>query len=550
MEAISLGTREVQSQQQVIRSLHFESRQAGSLVGFSLESEFSGFRAGPAPKSQLGLPRTLLFDIFCQCPQLVGRIGKKQVLGHTAEDGLSDSGWTLPTLRRVLEDIAAESNLPARVCFFIDGLDEYQGDHIDLCRDLVVLGKSPHIKLCVSSRPWNDFEDSFGQGIETKLYMQDVNREDITNYSAARLREHPCWDSVLNWSPETGCLVEEITLRSRGVFLWVFESSNVVRLFHGEASKPIFSDNLAFSVPTAKRGQERPRAVARGGQRLRLRAAVIHIVSLAGASVWNSSIGFWDAKTGTCIRRLEGDGPLLERLESSPDRTQLAWSSGGGTVNIWDAVGDNLLMSLAWNGSSRLCFSPDNKDLLSASRDGGARIWNLNTRELHLPIRGHPRSHEMGAWHQTGTMDTEIVGTRHTDGKDTYHFFMFRPTLPKLRSDLHIVNRVLECQSITLPLENTHRVGTTAGNEDTAHVQVAVARGHAERLLPVAVRCGNAAPDICVCLFEQEFDDTMLRPLENKQLNRHVIIFTRPPAPEATPLFLYHCCAPSLDFDL
>ena len=53
--------------------------------------------------------------------------------------------------------------LSRKTCLFIDGLDEYVGDHVELIEIIRDLSDTKNIKLCVSSRPWPCFEDAFGK---------------------------------------------------------------------------------------------------------------------------------------------------------------------------------------------------------------------------------------------------------------------------------------------------------------------------------------------------------------------------------------------------
>jgi hypothetical protein len=67
-------------------------------------------------------------------------------------------------------------------CFFLDGLDEYEGKPMDIIRLVELLKSMLKVKVCVSSRPWNEFEKVFGQDESKKLYMHDLTRGDIELY--------------------------------------------------------------------------------------------------------------------------------------------------------------------------------------------------------------------------------------------------------------------------------------------------------------------------------------------------------------------------------
>ncbi|KAH8884103.1 hypothetical protein GQ53DRAFT_797937 [Thozetella sp. PMI_491] len=154
-------------------------------------------------KSQEGLLLTLLFEIFRQCPDLLQSSCPKQWLA--APEDLKGC------------KLGERSDLKCKFCFFIDGLDEYQGDHLEICQALADMSKSAQIKLCVSSRPWNVFRDSFGR-VASNLSLHEVTKADIRIYAESRLRGHLRW------------MIEEIVDRASGVFLWVFLVTSRLRV--------------------------------------------------------------------------------------------------------------------------------------------------------------------------------------------------------------------------------------------------------------------------------------------------------------------------------
>ena len=130
--------------------------------------------------------------------------------------------WSLSTLQRIFHGVAKQNDLSVRFCMFIDGLDEYDGDHIELCQTLKRLAESTDIKICLSSRPWTVFEDAFGFDIN-KIYMHHLTQDDILKYTRSRMNEHPRWSALMTEDPSQGnWLIEEVERRAAGVFLWVF----------------------------------------------------------------------------------------------------------------------------------------------------------------------------------------------------------------------------------------------------------------------------------------------------------------------------------------
>ncbi|KAG8166855.1 hypothetical protein KVR01_002544 [Diaporthe batatas] len=124
--------------------------------------------------------------------------------------------------RHMLDNTLADQTRPGiKFCIFVDGLDEFEGDPLDLIKPLQALSKSSLVKLCVASRPWNAFEQAFGQRSDLKLYVHDLTSEDIRAFASDRLKTHPNWGSFAS-EEDSNSIIENITERSGGVFLWVF----------------------------------------------------------------------------------------------------------------------------------------------------------------------------------------------------------------------------------------------------------------------------------------------------------------------------------------
>jgi hypothetical protein len=100
--------------------------------------------------------------------------------------GLSLRGlsWTTKTLVTALKRIVAASGF--QTCIIIDGLDECDDkDRPELIRVLLDLTKATCARLCVSSRPWSDFEKAFNNWARLKL--PENNAWDIFQLVCRRL---------------------------------------------------------------------------------------------------------------------------------------------------------------------------------------------------------------------------------------------------------------------------------------------------------------------------------------------------------------------------
>lgn len=167
-------------------------------------------------KSQEGLMRSILLQVLSKRPTLV-----KQVCGERWEAPYADSfyPWTRARLKSAMLLLRKTD---VKLCLFIDGLDEYGGDHGDLIELLSQLSQSPNIKLCVSSRPWLDFVDAFDKN-PCKIYLQDLTRQDIVSYVTDKLERNDKFRALQSMSRETASqFIQIISKRSEGVFLWVY----------------------------------------------------------------------------------------------------------------------------------------------------------------------------------------------------------------------------------------------------------------------------------------------------------------------------------------
>ena len=129
--------------------------------------------------------------------------------------------WTEREFLDALEILKGRLGQSSKFCFFIDGLDEFEGDHEWIVEFFTELATLPHVKFCISSRPWNVFEDAFNK--LPMLKVQDLTKDDIALYARSMLESHPRWNKLCTIEQVNGpLLISEITSKSCGVFLWVY----------------------------------------------------------------------------------------------------------------------------------------------------------------------------------------------------------------------------------------------------------------------------------------------------------------------------------------
>ncbi|KEZ45119.1 hypothetical protein SAPIO_CDS2553 [Scedosporium apiospermum] len=116
--------------------------------------------------------------------------------------------------------ILVEEDTSAKYFFLFDGLDEFEGDKSALVTLVHTLGSHANVKICVSSRPWNVFEDAFRR--QPSLMLERLTFNDIALYVHGTLTTHPAFRELSYGNPEYAAeLVRSITTKASGVFLWV-----------------------------------------------------------------------------------------------------------------------------------------------------------------------------------------------------------------------------------------------------------------------------------------------------------------------------------------
>ena len=172
-------------------------------------------------KSQEGLLQSLLFAVLRQCPSLIPVITPNRwQIEHPTQ--VEAEPWSRQELLDAFARLNHQGMSQTRFCFFIDGLDEYEGDHRELISIITYLKDSKSIKLCVASRPWNVFEAAFGGYPIRKLCLEDLNHSDIKIYVTSKFSEMPDLKDAVARDSRYNEIIEDIISKAQGVFLWVY----------------------------------------------------------------------------------------------------------------------------------------------------------------------------------------------------------------------------------------------------------------------------------------------------------------------------------------
>ena len=172
----------------------------------------------PMQKTTIGLLRSLLYQILDKHPHLMLPLAQATLLSEQTYPPIP--AWTEKRLLATLSHLICLLSSSSHVCFFIDGLDEYEGSKdavLALVEDFI---HYKNVKICLSSRP----DKSFGEAFQSSamLRLQDLTKRDIEAYVKAKIEQVP----IKNGSSATNAkylskVSRKIQERAEGVFLWV-----------------------------------------------------------------------------------------------------------------------------------------------------------------------------------------------------------------------------------------------------------------------------------------------------------------------------------------
>lgn len=173
-------------------------------------------------KSLSGLLRSLLYDLLLQCPESIARISPARWRSYDLNLAHFPA-WTDTDLLVAIHCLVQDTLQFARICLFIDGLDEcvekdtQQHKILKLLQELSGL---PHIKICVSSRPLEVFKIKLAEYPNLRLEL--LTRNDVEEYINNELQADDKF-KALRQKNDTLCsqLITEILDKAEGVWLWV-----------------------------------------------------------------------------------------------------------------------------------------------------------------------------------------------------------------------------------------------------------------------------------------------------------------------------------------
>lgn len=170
-----------------------------------------------------GFYRSLLFQVVQQCPEILPELfPDHQMRAFEHVEGIR--GALLPfrfsELQQAIHRLLKTSEFPHhRLCFFIDGLDEFKGEsreHVTFAQ-LLKHWATEDVKIVCSARPHVEFLDTFTDPYRT-IQLHEWTTDDIYRHVSSQLNSGLGSDKVATWS--LARLADMVSWRADGVFIW------------------------------------------------------------------------------------------------------------------------------------------------------------------------------------------------------------------------------------------------------------------------------------------------------------------------------------------
>ncbi|KAK8036078.1 hypothetical protein PG993_008692 [Apiospora rasikravindrae] len=209
-------------------------------------------------RSQTGLLRSLLFQLLSAKPDLIQQalpdLWQKLAAMTSKERVATKMEWSASELMDGFSTFIRHGLLDTKLCLFVDGLDEFEGDHeaiIHFFRGLAEGDHGPQIKLCLSSRPWPVFERAFEYAVPN-LKLQASNFQDMTRYTIDKLSSNDNVRSAMMQEMDAARLLVQTTVEmASGIFLWVrLAVGELMQRFDHARAKVADMHNYVSSLPT------------------------------------------------------------------------------------------------------------------------------------------------------------------------------------------------------------------------------------------------------------------------------------------------------------
>jgi WD40 repeat protein len=104
----------------------------------------------------------------------------------------------------------------------------------------------------------------------------------------------------------------------------------------------------------------------------------------------SGQVQFWDAQTWT-LKHVSNQDSGINEVAFSPDGKMVASCGGGELIQVWNVETGELILSLKgdkhWHRT--VAFSPDSKIVAAGGADRNVRLWDVQTGQLIETLKGH-----------------------------------------------------------------------------------------------------------------------------------------------------------------
>lgn len=259
------------------------------------------FRAGEGIANTIdGLLRSFALQLSNELPNQKDPFPELTISGSFDEASLGTQNLIEAICR------AIERN-KMHVLAFVDGLDEYQGDLVELARTLGLVANRSGMKMCLASRPEPEFSNTFRDYPTIK--MQDFNGNSIRFYMEASIESMK--HNFRSIFPEF--LRDQVVTNAQGVILWAhFAIDELLDGCYagdtGEKLAEILNDFPQNLGEVYQRSLDRLLPKRKGEA-----ALILHLISNAGGAVnLGELLGAW----AFIFYEIDGILPSAEEIDS------------------------------------------------------------------------------------------------------------------------------------------------------------------------------------------------------------------------------------------
>ena len=142
-------------------------------------------------KTQEGLLRSLLYQALENHRELIPLVlkGSFDVPANSL-----NVYWTLPRLKAAFHELVAQKEVPLKICFLIDGLDEYAGEHSEIAEVFHNAAKFENVKIAIM------------RGISVELETMQSRMKDKLHFGEQGEIKRDAWfDEVRTRKHEATC---------------------------------------------------------------------------------------------------------------------------------------------------------------------------------------------------------------------------------------------------------------------------------------------------------------------------------------------------------